>query len=161
MVRIRTQYTRVTPEGILPIDTRVNAGDYIFRQRGDDKWDVLLIWIRSPFVSMPPEDLIMIAGLMPGTKIFGHDFGGSKNTTVWWDKPERALKAVYTGLSQASFEEAQIKEIFQRAYNGCFTEFAENPEQIPYLSDLSSGDSEELRRVFRRAKGVLAEYLQN
>lgn len=155
VTRMRARYTRMTPNGLLPIATHVNAGDYIFRQNAGGEWDVLLIWARRPPPTVRPEDYVVLAGMLGGVNVFGSDEG----KTVWWDQPERALRALRAGLAEAGLSEAQIQELLRQAHDGPFTTFEGHPEQMPYSSLVSTADHAELRQVFRRAKDALAACL--
>jgi hypothetical protein len=155
IVRIRARYTRDTPQGLLPISTHVNAGDHIVRENPNKEWQLLLIWARRPTASLPPGDYIVVTGLMPGAKVLGTD----QDITVWWDKPGRSLESTRLGLSQAGLDDARILEIFKNAYAGSFAQFASEPEKMPYLASMVSGNPDKLREVFQRARNALGDFL--
>jgi hypothetical protein len=155
VTRMRARFTRMTPSGLVPIATHVNAGDYIFRSRADGEWDVMLIWTRRPPDTIPPGDFIVLAGLLDGVNVFGSEQG----KTVWWDQPERALQALRQGLAQAGLTAGQIHDLLRQAHDGVFTAFNERPEQLPHLALAHTADPAELRQVFRRAKDALATFL--
>jgi hypothetical protein len=155
MVRICARYTRVTPAGIVPLGAHINAGDFIFRQQENGRWQVVLIWCRPPPPASPPEDYVVLSALLAAGKAFGTD----RDVTVWWDQPERALQALRAGLAEAGLDGRAIEQLLRRVHEGVFTEFADAPERIPYLAWIHSGDREELRRVFERARLALGEAL--
>lgn len=155
VTRMRARYTRITPAGLLPIATHVNAGDYIFRERADGEWDVLLIWTRRAPAGVPPEEYVVLAGLLPGVSVFGGEVGRA----VWWDQPARSLAALREGLAQAGLDAGQINALLRRCLEGVFARYAEEPEQLPHIGMVQAADPGEFRQVFQRAREAVAAHL--
>jgi hypothetical protein len=157
VVRLRARYTRRALPGLVPVATHVNAGDYIFRQRVDGEWDMLMIWARRAPASVRPGDYIVLAGMLDGVNVFGADEG----QTVWWDQPARALAAIRAGLAEAGLSTAEIDELLRAALAGPFTQFADHPELLPHSSLMRTADREQLRQVFRRARDEIDRFLRD
>lgn len=154
VTRMRAHYTRITPAGLLPIATHVNAGDYIFRERPDGEWDVLLIWSRRAPVGVPPGEYLVLAGLLPGVSVFG----GEAGRAVWWDQPGRSLAALREGLAEAGLDPAQITGLLRQA-GSVFRQYAEHPEDLPHLTMVHAADPLEFRQVFHRAGAAVEAHL--
>ena len=152
MTRLRAHLTRVSPAGLQPIATHVNAGDYIFRQKADGTWDVLLIWMREPPAGLSPEDYVVVAAMLGGVNVFGSRVG----KTVWWDQPELALDALCAGLQAAGLHSTHVHRLLERAHDGPFSAYAAHPEHLPYAL-AGTADPLELRAVFDRARATLAK----
>ncbi len=153
IVRLGARYTRTTPDGLLPLASHINAGDFIVRQRAADAWDIVLIWCRRMPPGAVPADFIVLAGLMAATRAFGPDC----DRTVWWDQPERGLAAMRAGLEQAGLTPSQVGGILHRVHERLLATPPQELQQHPYLAQFDRGDRDEMRRVFARACAALGK----
>lgn len=154
MIRVCARYTRVTPGGLVPLGAHINAGDFIFRQRPGG-WDVLLIWCRRPAAGSLPDEFVVVNGLLAATTAFGPE----RDVVVFWDQPERALRAVCSGLAEAGLAPARITALLRQALDGPFMRHADHPEEIPWLTRLAGNDPARLGAVFSRARQALVRHL--
>ena len=112
--------------------------------------------IEGNFTDVEARDLSIVlrAGALPVTLIQREE--RTVGPSLGSDSIRQGLRA---GLAAAGLDGPAIERLLRRVHEGVFTEFADAPERIPYLAWIHSGEREELRRVFERARLALGEAL--